>query len=137
MKQNEDNIVINITIYEVILIVSIVAIILGLIFTFQTKGPGEILIGIGIWTMCGYITKKILPNNKRSFSIGFVLGIIGIIVVIIIKNSQNNSKVDTDIYDALEKIKQLKDNGTITETEFEIEKNKLLKGEEKNGSENQ
>lgn len=137
MKNNDDNIVINISIYEIILIVSIVTIILGIIFTFQTKGPGEILIGIGIWTSCGYITKKILPNNKRAFAIGFVLEIIGIVVAIIIKYNQNNSKVDTSIYDALEKIKQLKDNGTITESEFEIEKNKLLKGEEKNGSEDQ
>ena len=137
MKKNDDNIVINISIYEILLTVSIVAIILGIVFTFQTKGPGEVLIGIGIWTLCGYITKIILPNNNRAFAIGFVLGIIGVIIAIIIKFNQNNSKLDTSIYDALEKIKQLKDNGTITESEFEIEKNKILKGEDRNGSKDQ
>lgn len=39
----------------------------------------------------------------------------------------NTSKISTDKYEELAKLQKLKDSGTITDVEFEVEKNKLLK----------
>lgn len=42
--------------------------------------------------------------------------------------------VNLGVVEDLEKLKQLKDNGAITETEFEIEKSKILNGSINNSS---
>ena len=75
----------------------------------------------------GLFSKHILPNKKSSFFYGLLLGVIGIIIVACIKNSENKKKVYSgNKYEDLEKLQKLKDNGTITDAEFEIEKSKLL-----------
>ena len=75
----------------------------------------------------GLFSKHILPNKKSSFFYGLLLGVIGIIIVACIKNSENKKKVYSgNKYEELEKLQKLKENGTITDAEFEIEKSKLL-----------
>lgn len=75
----------------------------------------------------GLFSKHILPNKKSSFFYGLLLGVIGIIIVTCIKNSENKKKVYSgNKYEDLEKLQKLKENGTITDAEFEIEKSKLL-----------
>ena len=75
----------------------------------------------------GLFSKHILPNKKSSFFYGLLLGVIGIIIVVCIKNSENKKKVYSgNKYEELEKLQKLKENGTITDAEFEIEKSKLL-----------
>lgn len=75
----------------------------------------------------GLFSKHILPNKKSSFFYGLLLGVIGIIIVACIKNSENKKKIYSgNKYEDLEKLQKLKENGTITDEEFEIEKSKLL-----------
>lgn len=75
----------------------------------------------------GLFSKHILPNKKSSFFYGLLLGVIGIIIVACIKNSENKKKVYSgNKYEDLEKLQKLKENGTITDAEFEVEKSKLL-----------
>lgn len=73
----------------------------------------------------GLFTKHILPNKKGAFFYGLVLGIIGVIIAVCIKNRKNTYKGNK--YEDLERLQKLKENGTISGTEFEIEKAKLLK----------
>ena len=75
----------------------------------------------------GLFSKHILPNKKSSFFYGLLLGVIGIIIVACIKNSENKKRIyKGNKYEDLEKLQKLKENGTITDAEFEIEKSKLL-----------
>lgn len=90
---------------------------------------------IGSWFILGYVTYKILPNNKYGFLWGFFLGIIGIIVAAILKsktntatnsNSNNSINNDSNKYDDLARLQKLKEAGAITDMEFEEEKKKIL-----------
>ena len=77
--------------------------------------------------ICGNIAKYIgnTKNYKNGFIWGALLGIIGIIVVAVMpykEQSKNNGN-------SIEKIKELsilKDNGIITQEEFETKKKELL-----------
>lgn len=75
----------------------------------------------------GLFTKHILPNKKGSFFYGLLLAIIGVIIAICIKNRENNT-YKTNKYEDLEKLQKLKEQGTITNEEFENEKSKILNG---------
>lgn len=62
---------------------------------------------------------------------GYFLGLIGFIVICVLKGEETNTEKQKEYsnnnkYDDLEKLQKLKDNGTITEGEFEIEKEKIL-----------
>ena len=68
---------------------------------------------IGSWFILGYVTYKILPNNKYGFLWGFFLGIIGIIVAAILKsktntvtnsNSNNSINSNSNKYDDLARL---------------------------------
>ncbi len=88
-----------------------------------------------VWLICGFICEYMGKNKgqKGCFWYGFLLGIIGIIIVACLKDksgeiqNETNTSVNTNKYEQLEKLQQLKNNGTITDAEFEVEKAKLLK----------
>lgn len=127
VEDKKESLTFNISVYEVVLLLAVVMIIVGIVFCFQTSGPGEILILLAIWIICGYITKKILPTTKCSFAIGLLFGIIGVIVAIILRvNKGNNNIKNINKYDELEKLQKLKEAGAINEIEFESEKRKIL-----------
>ena len=81
--------------------------------------------GIGGNIIWGYVTYKILNGKKYSFLWGFLLGIIGIIVSACMRNS--NGINNRNKYEDLTKLQKLKEDGAITDVEFEEEKAKILK----------
>ena len=134
----EDNTNINAKVTGLLMSIGIVLIIFGsMVLSFMFLGLDDdlglpiILFGVafillGFCFLWGYITKRILKNSKGSFALGFFLGLIGVIIAACIKPKEvtvNNSNK----YENLEKLQKLKENGTITNAEFEIEKEKLLK----------
>lgn len=61
---------------------------------------------------------------------GYFLGVIGFIVVCVLPSEKKEEKEDignSNKYEDLERLLQLKNAGAITEAEFEVEKAKLLK----------
>ena len=83
--------------------------------------------GTFIW---GYITYRLMKGKEYSFLLGFLLGIIGVIIAIVKRmdeHKETNNINSSNKYEDLERLQKLKENGVITEAEFEIEKTKLLK----------
>lgn len=80
---------------------------------------------IGICCAFGFATRAIGKSRGKDncFWWGFFLGLIGLIIVLCITN---DSKKDTDNYEAIEKLQKLKESGAITEEEFEESKKKIL-----------
>ena len=68
-------------------------------------------------------------GQKGCFLYGLLLGIIGIIIVICLKDKSEEIKNNNNAnkYEQLTKLQQLKNSGAITDVEYEIEKAKLLK----------
>ena len=54
------------------------------------------------------------------------LGIIGVIAAAIIKSINKNKEYSGDKYQNLERLQKLKEQGVITEEEFNAEKKKIL-----------
>ena len=142
MNKDNQDVEINIPVFEILLGIGIIVTIIGIIAPMQKvdvlgitlwfdPNLSMILLPIGIGLICGYITKKILPNQKGAYWIGFFLGFIGLIIAICIKPSKNTNKNNSsnNKYEDLQKLEELKQNGTITEAKFEIQKSKILKGE--------
>ena len=140
MKE-DNNIDINIPIYEILLIIGIFGIIIGIImiagikhiefglieFWIDTK-LWYIFLPIGVGLVCGYTTYKILPDNKKAFWAGLIAGVIAVIIAVYIKmSSKSTYKNASDKYNDLQKLAELKQKGAITEKEFEEEKTKILK----------
>lgn len=84
-----------------------------------------------IWLACGFLCEYLgnLKGQKGCFLYGFLLGIIGVIIVLCLKDKSNEVKGNNYFskYDGLEKLQKLKESGAITDSEFEVEKQKLLK----------
>lgn len=77
---------------------------------------------------CGLLTKHILPNRNWIFLLGFLLGIIGIIIAICIKQRENKKdNYKGNKYEELERLNKLRETGILTDAEFDMEKTKLLK----------
>lgn len=128
IKNDNETITLRIGIYEILFAIAVIIIIVGIVFCFWTSGPGEMLIILGICIICGYITKKVLPDIKCSFAIGMLFGIIGVIIAIILKLNKGNSQIkNINKYCEIEKLQKLKELGAINEIEFEAEKRKILK----------
>ncbi len=140
IANDNDKIALNIPIYEILLVIGIIMAIIGMIMCMGIKyidilggiyfdiHLGMIIAPIGIGLICGYITRKILPSKRNSYVIGFLLGIIGIIIAICIRPTNNaNNTNSSNRYADLQKLAELKENGIITEEEFNAEKEKILK----------
>lgn len=77
-----------------------------------------------------YICKRIGKDKgiDYGFLIGWILGIIGLIIILVLpSNGQDSNNINK--YEQLAQLQKLKENGTITDAEFEIEKTKLLRSE--------
>lgn len=134
---NEEKV--NVPIYEILLIMGIVLIIIGLVAQMQMikilgikiwfdANLSKICILIGVYFVCGYITRKLLLDKKGTFIIGLTLGILGVILAIItrlISNKKNNNS--SNKYEDLQKLMELKQKGILTDVEYEIEKAKILR----------
>lgn len=90
-----------------------------------------IIIIIILWTACGFLCEYLgkLKGQKGCFLYGFLLGIIGVIIVLCLKDKSGEVKENNTFskYDELGKLQKLKESGAITDSEFEVEKQKLLK----------
>ncbi len=86
-----------------------------------------IIIWIALGFLCEYLGNQ--KGQKGCFIYGLLLGLIGVIIVLCLKDksSETPSNNSTSKYEQLEKLEQLKKDGTITVEEFETEKTKLLK----------
>lgn len=84
-----------------------------------------LIICIGLGFLCEHLGQT--KGQKGCFMYGFLLGFIGLIIVLCLKDKSSEIKnVSNNKYENLEKIQKLKEAGAITEEEFNIEKNKLL-----------
>lgn len=141
MSKESENV--EIPIFEILVGIGIILIIIGAIAPLQRveilgmtlwfdPNLAMILIPIGIGLICGYITRKILPNHKTAYLWGLFLGIIGIIVAVCIKPrnniSKSNSSNDNNKYLELQRLADLRQNGIITETEYDLQKERILRG---------
>lgn len=85
--------------------------------------------GSFIW---GYVTYRLMKGKDYSFLLGFILGIIGVVIAIVKRTDKqeetnSNNISSSNKYEDLEKLQKLKESGVITEAEFKAEKAKLLK----------
>lgn len=92
----------------------------GMIFAFICGSVS----GTFIW---GYVTYKILNGKEKSFLWGFLLGLIGVIIAICTKDKNKEKISNSNKYEDLMKLKTLKEDGIITEEEFNKEKERVLK----------
>ena len=92
-----------------------------------------IIIWALFWGFISMIVGK--AKNINGFWYGFFLGLIGLIIVLCMKNKKTINKTtqnqvyninNDNKYSNLEKLYELKKNGTLTEEEFEIEKAKII-----------
>lgn len=87
-----------------------------------------VILVIVAWCCIWGVATQSIGNSKGingSFWWGFFLGIIGLIVVACMKDNSTVSN-KSDNVEALDKLQKLKENGTISEAEFEDSKKKLL-----------
>ena len=137
MSNDSEKITLNIPVYEILLVLGVISIIVGILAPFQLieifgieiffdSDLTYIGIPLGVGLICGYITRKILPNDKKAYFLGLFLGIIGIIVAVCIR-PKNNTSNNSNKYEELQKLAELKQNGILTEEEFKQQKEKILK----------
>ncbi len=110
------------TIETVLDVITGIAIFFGLIYNLF------ILVWAILTLVFGCVCKKIGQSKgiDYGFLVGWLLGILGLIIMLVLPgNGQNTQNVSK--YEELEQLQKLKENGTITEAEFEVEKSKLLR----------
>ena len=101
----DEEITLNIPVYEILLVIGIIITIIGILAPFQLieifdfelwldPRLSMICLPVGIGLICGYINQKIMPEMKKSTAIliGLVLGIIGLIIVICMKFAKKENK---------------------------------------------
>lgn len=103
----------------------------GLVFLFYAMLIGVFV--LWLWALVDIITSKFQENLMQIIwlLVVFFLPFIGVILYLLIGKSMKISKeISVDdlnrMYDQLSKIKELLDNGTITQEEFNTEKEKIL-----------
>lgn len=140
MANDNEKVTLNIPILEILLVIGIIITIIGIIAPIQLIEifGFKLWLNPDLWILCipgmalvwGYITKKILPNKKGAYWIGFFLGIIGLIVSICIRPTNDNvnkSNSSSSKYEDLQKLAELKQSGILTEEEFKAQKERILK----------
>ena len=113
-------------------IVSIITFIMVFIMVDAFEGSDFLLIwylySIVMAYACRYIALR--TGSQYGYVWGFCLGLIGLLIVCALpddsKKDINSISYSTNKYEDLERLQKLKDNGTITEDEFQREKAKLL-----------
>ena len=103
-------------------VINAIAIVVGLVQN------AYILIWAILTLVFGCVCKKIGQSKgiDYGFLIGWFLGILGLIVIIVLpSNGQSTSNINK--YEQLAQLQKLKEDGAITDAEFEAEKNKILK----------
>ncbi|MDP3119965.1 MAG: SHOCT domain-containing protein [Sulfuricurvum sp.] len=103
----------------------------GLVFLFYAMLVGVFV--LWLWALIDIITSKFQENLMQIIwlLVVFFLPFIGVILYLLIGRSMQISKEVSEnnvnfMYDQLSKIKELLDNGAITQEEFDAEKNKIL-----------
>lgn len=103
----------------------------GLVFLFYAMLVGVFV--LWLWALLDIITSKFQENLMQIIwlLVVFFLPFIGVILYLLLGRSMKMSKESSDnnvnlMYDQLSKIKQLLDNGAITQEEFDAEKEKIL-----------
>lgn len=103
----------------------------GLVFLFYAMLVGVFV--LWLWALLDIITSKFQDNLMQIIwlLVVFFLPFIGVILYLLLGRSMKMSKESSDnnvnlMYDQLSKIKQLLDNGAITQEEFDAEKEKIL-----------
>lgn len=123
-----------------ILIGSIILLVAGVVLFGITDAIvclALVYISIVIFSIIIYFVPSIMAYDKQHSQkqtillINFLLGwtVIGWIASLIWANIETNKTVNNDSgnkYEDLERLQKLKENGTITEAEFEAEKKKIL-----------
>lgn len=131
-----DFITINLKIVSIIsLIVGTLYIIIGglILWNIYLEDWGIVMAIEGIvFNAIGFslLIKKILPDKKilHCFILGAITGILGVIGALCIRYKLfPKKKYKSNKYEDLARLQKLKEQGVITETEFEVEKSKLLK----------
>ena len=92
---------------------------------------GYILIWAIIWGLASSAVGR--SKNINGFWWGFLLGLIGFIIVCCMKGNKGVERINVitpankiDKYEQLEKLHRLKENGAISAKEYEEEKKKLM-----------
>ena len=111
------------------IIVSILTIVAGFLFTAMNDSI-FLLIVTGTGLIWAYLSRYI--GLKKEIDTGYIwgycLGIIGFIVVCVLQGENSKEQTsNSNKYEDLEKLQKLKDSGAITDIEFEVEKQKLLR----------
>lgn len=112
------------------IIVSIITVLI-LLYASITIDSVYFLIVMVYGLLWAYLSRYI--GIKKGIYTGYVwgyfLGIIGFIVVCVLKSEDTEPQKESNSnkYEDLERLQKLKESGTITESEFKIEKAKLLR----------
>lgn len=91
-----------------------------------------LIIVLAIYAGCAVASGKIASQKGYSYNvfalIGFLTGIIGLIIAAVIPDKSTDTSRNTEAAtaDALLSYKELLDNGTITQAEFDAKKRELL-----------
>ncbi len=112
-------------------ILSIVSAVWITLAFFEAILGGNIIIFIwGVFTLIFSLVSKKIGESKNiayGFYLGWFLGIIGLLIVMILPNENIKNIYNHNKYEDLGKLQKLKEIGAISEIEFEKEKQKLLK----------
>lgn len=136
-KKKKKTVKVNLKKVSIILfVIGIIYVIAGITITelweyIQAYEWGIVMLVEGIvfiGTACGLIIKQLLPEKKFIICmvIGYLTVIIGVIAAAIIKSINKNKEYSGDKYQNLERLQKLKEQGVITEEEFNAEKKKIL-----------
>lgn len=140
IANDNEKITLNIPVFEILLSLGFISILIGILAPFQLieflgfeiwfdPNLSIICLPLGMGLICGYITRKILQSQKGAYCIGLFLGIIGLVIAICVRLSNNSTDNvnSNNKYSDLQKLAELKENGILTEKEFEQQKEKILK----------
>lgn len=106
--------------------ISMITLLLALFFSWSFENV--LILFIGIYALVFAFIGASIGIKKginSGFWWGYFLGIIGIIIICLLPDENQNIK-NIDIADQIKKYKELLDSGAITQEEFEVKKKQLL-----------